>query len=352
MTCYKALGHWLEGSGWVEALQEAEIATPGIVESFLKASHVTRTRHAHQVTACTLYILLKNAYDVYVTTNEEGPPESFSMWCTRRKTKSPQFLYWYTSLELELLSLAFVRSLRTGNFDLYKDTLTKVTPWFFSLNHTHYDRWMSVHVRDMCSLDITHPDVAEEFRNGKFVLAKSQRIFSLIALDHGHEQNNRVLKDEGGVIGLTQDADALLRWAVSGPELVHVTSEFESSMVGKRESASQINHHEQTAATQKLFARQVNTLVSVIEGMSSPFEEESQDLLRLHSKDIMDKQSVECLTTIQSKGQEQYGTFVKERLSANIKPVTATITRNKVVLFNKTSTEVKESRRRSQSSQK
>ncbi|KAG0715349.1 hypothetical protein GWK47_012116 [Chionoecetes opilio] len=76
-------------------------------------------------------------------------------------------------------------------------------------------------------------------------------------------------------------------------------------------------------------------MVSVIEGMSSPFEEESQDLLRLHSKDIMDKQSVECLTTIQSKGQEQYGTFVKERLSANIKPVTATITRNKVVLFNK-----------------
>ena len=48
----------------------------------------------------------------------------------------------------------------------------------------------------------------------------------------------------------------------------------------------------------------------------------------------MDKQSIECLTTIQSKGQEQYGTFVDERLRANIKPITATITRNKVVLFN------------------
>lgn len=56
ITSYKVLGHWLEGSGWVEALQEAEIATPGIAESFLKASHVTRTRHAHQVTASTLYI--------------------------------------------------------------------------------------------------------------------------------------------------------------------------------------------------------------------------------------------------------------------------------------------------------
>jgi len=196
MTCNKVFGHWLEGSGWVEALQEAKLATPGIVESFLKASHVTRTRHAHQVTACALYILLKKAYDVYLTTNPQGPPESFSLWCSRLKNKSPHFLYWFTCLELELLVLAFVRSLRTGDFELYVDTLTKLTPWFFSLNHTHYARWMSVHVRDICSLDRTHPDVAREFQRGKFVMAKSQRKFSLIAIDHGHEQNNGVMKGE------------------------------------------------------------------------------------------------------------------------------------------------------------
>ena len=73
-------------------------------------------------------------------------------------------------------------------------------------------------IRDMCSLDATHPDVAQEFQNGKFVLAKSQRKFSLTAIDHGHEQNNGVMKDEGGIIGLTQDADAPSRWAVAGPE--------------------------------------------------------------------------------------------------------------------------------------
>ena len=87
-TPCKVLGHWLEGVGWVEALQEADLATPGIAESFLKASHVTRIRDAHQVTACTLYILLKNAHDAYVVANVEGPSESFSMWSTRRKTES------------------------------------------------------------------------------------------------------------------------------------------------------------------------------------------------------------------------------------------------------------------------
>ena len=180
----------------------------------------------------------------------QGSQESFSCWCTRLKDK---FLYWYTTLELELLMLAFVCSLRIGDFDLYVYTLTKLIPWFFSLNHIHYSRWMSVHVRDRSSLDTTHPDVAQEFRNGKFVLAKSQQKFSLIAIDHGHEQNNWVMKGEGGIIGLTQDADALLRWAVAGPESICVISEFEASIVGKRESTSQINHHEQTNATRGYF---------------------------------------------------------------------------------------------------
>ena len=45
MASYRVLGHWLEGSGWVESLHEAETAKTGITESFLKASHITRTRH-------------------------------------------------------------------------------------------------------------------------------------------------------------------------------------------------------------------------------------------------------------------------------------------------------------------
>ena len=91
--------------------------------------------------------------------------------------ESPQLLYWLTCLEFELLVFSFVCSLRTGNFDLYVDTLTKLTPWFFSMNHTNYARWMPVHVRGMCSVKVTHPGVDREFRNGKFVMAKSERIF-------------------------------------------------------------------------------------------------------------------------------------------------------------------------------
>ena len=51
MAALRTLGNWLQGSGWVQALAQAKIATAGTAESFLRASHVLRTRRAHQVTA-------------------------------------------------------------------------------------------------------------------------------------------------------------------------------------------------------------------------------------------------------------------------------------------------------------
>ena len=158
-------------------------------------------------------------------------------------------MYWHMSLELELLLFTFVQSLHTGDFDLYVDTLKKLTPWFFSLNHTHYTRWMSVHVCDMSSLSQTHPYVAKDFQQGKFVVEKSQGKFSLITADHCHEQNSGVMKGEGGIIVLTQDANSLLKWAVAGPELVRVICEFETMMVGKQQNSAKRNHHEQTWST-------------------------------------------------------------------------------------------------------
>ena len=115
-------------------------------------------------------------------------------WCAERKAENPQFLYWFTCLELELLVLSFLRSLRTGNFEMYLNCITKLAPWFFTLNHNSYARWLSVHIKDMCSLEAAHPEVLREFKNGKFVMNKSTRLFSSIAIDQGHEQNNATMK--------------------------------------------------------------------------------------------------------------------------------------------------------------
>ena len=65
MAALKTVGDWLESSGWAEALVQAEIATVGTADSLHKASHVMRTKKAHQITAAALYILQHSAYDHY-----------------------------------------------------------------------------------------------------------------------------------------------------------------------------------------------------------------------------------------------------------------------------------------------
>ena len=72
MAAFKLLGDWLDGSGWTSALVAAEVATGGVADSFIKATHVTRTRRAHQVTATCLFILQSKAYSDYLETLENG----------------------------------------------------------------------------------------------------------------------------------------------------------------------------------------------------------------------------------------------------------------------------------------
>ena len=64
MALWNTLGDVLEDSGWTTALTEAEAASSGTADSFLKVAHLTRTRHAHQITLLTLNKLQKEDFSV------------------------------------------------------------------------------------------------------------------------------------------------------------------------------------------------------------------------------------------------------------------------------------------------
>ena len=59
-----ALGDLLASSGWTDGLVDADVATSGTADSFIQCTHITRTRHAHQLTVLALSALQKNAYDL------------------------------------------------------------------------------------------------------------------------------------------------------------------------------------------------------------------------------------------------------------------------------------------------
>lgn len=49
MAVWNTLEYVLEGSDWTTAFADVEAAFSGKTESSLKATHLTRTNHAHQI---------------------------------------------------------------------------------------------------------------------------------------------------------------------------------------------------------------------------------------------------------------------------------------------------------------
>jgi len=170
-------------------------------------------------------------------------------------------------LELELMVLTFVRSLREGNFHLYVETLQNLLPWFFALDQTHYARWLPVHVRDMLHLKSLHPEIHDEFTAGHFTVSKTGRKFSSISIDQAHEQLNALIKGDGGAIGLTDNDSALTRWTTAGPEVVRILQEFEGSVISATDDCQ---HHEQQHSFQRHFQADVDRFVHTLRD-ESPF---------------------------------------------------------------------------------
>lgn len=249
------------------------------------------------------------------------------------RRRHPQFHYWATVLELELLVLVYVRSLRQGSLVMYLDALTELVPWFHALDHTHYARWIPVHLKDMAELTTKHPDVAKKFREGHFTVQKTQRVFSSIPIDQAHEQNNACIKGDGGAVGLTDNPQALRRWMVAGPEVARVIEEFQDGNQHWRRQTADTRHHDQTPSVQASFVTDVRSLVGVIEEMGNPFEEESQDVVKLDTKEIAGPAAVETVMNAKRIGQEQFEAFTRECLLHRTKAVDDRIPRNKLKVF-------------------
>ena len=337
MLLFQLLVDWLEDSGWTNALVQADIASSGTADSFIRASHVTKTRHAHQVTCACLYILLDRAYREGSMPTDTGTMPTFEEWCTQRAAESMHFNCWLKTLSLELLLLRYIRSIREANFQLYMESLTQIMPWMFALDYTNYSRWLSVHIRDMMTLGEKHPDVLREFEHGNFVVHKTTNKFCAIAIDQCHEQNNAMVKGSGGAIGLTGNPGALRRWMVAGPEIARIITEFEEQArrPQNKEKDSGDRHQDQHPGVQAAFQKEVKTLVTVLEEMGNPFLEESQDLLIIDTRVMMDDAVADLVRKVESLGEDQYKKFVEERLESCTKPITETLPKNKLPLFSR-----------------
>ena len=186
----------------------------------------------------------------------------------------------------------------------------------------------------MVLLAQAHPDIAQQFQEGNFVVHKFQHPFSGMAIDQAHEQNNALVKGDGGAVGLTENPKALQRWMVAGPEIARVIREFDSSVVRHQPAGETIlRKHDQSRSVQVAFHKNVKALVDVLTEMGNPFLEKSEDILVLDSKDVAHPEMTNTVRQIQQIGSDQYAQYVTERLTERKTSIMDTIKKNKLTLF-------------------
>lgn len=212
---------------------------------------------------------------------------------------------------------------------MYIQAIKSLLPWVFALDNQNYARWLSVHLRDMLDLPKRHPSVHTEFSKGSFVVHKTKKVFSSIPLDHAHEQVNALVKGEGGAVGLTESPAALRRWMVAGPELSRMVKEFEDISTTKKD----LRHHEQTPAVQSTFLKDVKSLILSFEESGNPFLEEGEELMAIHTKDVMDPAIVKTVQDVTKIGDEQFQQFTKERFTERSKLITEPLKKNNLPIL-------------------
>ena len=214
---------------------------------------------------------------------------------------------------MEMLLLRFVRSIRTGDLFLYEKSCDEIADWAFIIDHYNYARWLPVHVRDTMNVRVKHPDPYRPFADGFVTIAKTQNPFSMIGFDQNHEQQNKELKMHGGTLNLSDEC-VFTEWAVAGPEIARVITEFEVGMLTRKNAV--FKHHFQSPSVQQRFVAHTKALVIAFQEAGNPFDEDSHEVVIIDTREV--NNVARSIMGAFGEGKKQHADVVAHRLVAGI----------------------------------
>ena len=122
MVIHGCLGDWLQDSGWKLVLSSSGVITFAN-DSLLSAHDVAATKYIHRVAACTLYNLMKKAFqESKYDSKREQRNLNFEKWREQMELLYPQFHF---TLKMQIDYLLFLRSVQSRKFSLCVYSLGK-----------------------------------------------------------------------------------------------------------------------------------------------------------------------------------------------------------------------------------
>lgn len=243
MAYFKAVGKVISDCGLTNVMVESGLLANGSVNGFLDGKHFNRCKRLHPLVALGLEILhfksflemsntsvtddmieelhrLQNCKISSFNIEHEELNELINNYRIYKQRslngeygKTQQFYVIYINLINHYLQLS--RSIRVGDFELFKLVLPKMTNLFFICNQQNYARWTVKYTDNLMKVAETHPDLFEGFQRGYFGIKRTTKQFSRQPIDLVLEQtiNADAARRLTGVIHFTNSISARQRWA-------------------------------------------------------------------------------------------------------------------------------------------
>ena len=114
---------------------------------------------------------------------------------------------------------------------------------------------LPIYLKPLKESHLILPTVFEEFQKEFLTVNKTNWLFSYLLDNHANGQSNKLIKSDGGVVGILDSAKALLKWMISGPVIASLTAKVNIDITNAE------SHHENNKPFEQRFQKNVSDLV-------------------------------------------------------------------------------------------
>ena len=291
------------------------------MKQIIEGNHVKRGEAAHMVTLQVLFAMYQKAFfhqEPAILENLQKVAEDLADTCRKGKKnevqkahakmveaiqssdvmarmkafditcdKISEFQVFRHYMRMVMEMILFITAVRTGDWLLHLTALNSFMKYFFAFDRLNYARMIPLYLAEMELLPKSDPDIYDEFISGNWVVNKNPNsACCAIGADNALEHVNRKMKVSGGLVGITLNPNARVKFFLIAPELAHL-AEQAKCMAGISLSTEGSHHHALTPAVFGREQKSVENLLTTMECFTNPFDEESDHLFNLVTKVVM-----------------------------------------------------------------
>ncbi|GFY58280.1 uncharacterized protein TNIN_444071 [Trichonephila inaurata madagascariensis] len=347
MAFFKAIGVFINECGLSHMMIESNIIASGSVNGLVEGKHFNHCKPLHPLMALGLQMLhfdhfLKMGNIEYnflkeqvindllhyqvIDSHSSMPIELPNNVLSRILSAYQKFVeetrhgehgktakFYLIYIQLVNYYIILSRSIRMGDFEMFKYVIPKITNLFFAVNQPNYARWCVKYLDNLNKVDETHPGLKNDFMNGCFGIKRTDKPFSRIPIDLTLEQtiNAEAARRLSGIAHFTNSIAACQCWtkshSIRAAIISHLLDVFRLKQLQDVSADLQPNRI-------KIYGKQIADFIEIFEKNINPFDEnlDKDSLYNIATAKPVLENVANFLLNIEKNGEDLRKHFITE----------------------------------------